>query len=489
MKKRELVKLGYGKGEVLKAAQTACGAAADAGIKKGPMRRIMKELVREPERFVDDPVFGPVAALLVTREPVQHNYDIRDDVEYPTWGDDIDPQAHQQMHNACSLPITVAGALMPDAHVGYGLPIGGVLATAGAVIPYAVGVDIACRVKMTVFDLPPKRLDGEHGRFKNILSRETMFGVGAKWRDPPTHPVMDEDWNFSPIVKQVKDVAWKQLGTSGSGNHFVEFGEVEFGPNELGVEPGEYLAVASHSGSRGAGNRIASYYSKLARDLHANLPKHLHHLAWLSLDGEGQEYWLAMELMGRYAHANHEIIHAKIIRAVKEHVVYQIENHHNFAWREKLGEREVIVHRKGATPAGKGVMGYIPGSMTAPGYLVRGLGEPRSINSASHGAGRRMSRKAAKSATTWSDMRAYLREKGVTLLSAGLDETPLAYKDIEQVMDAQSQTGPPGSPLHAEDGPHGPGRRTPGRLRAIKSGQGGWKLEGYQEYQVCAPRF
>ncbi len=439
MKKRELLKLGFPYGPVLKEALHACGEAANAGVKKTTLRQTMKELAREPDRFVDDPIFGPVAAQLVTREPARENYKLRDDLDYPFWGEDIDPDAHRQMRNACRLPISVAGALMPDAHVGYGLPIGGVLATDNAVIPYAVGVDIACRVKMTVFDLPPKRLEDEHDRFKNILNRETLFGIGVKWHKPPTHPVMDEDWNFSPIIKQVKDVAWKQLGTSGSGNHFVEFGEVEFGPNNVGVEPGSYLAVVSHSGSRGAGNRVAGYYSKLARDLRRNLPKELHHLAWLSLDAEGAEYWAAMELMGRYAHAGHEIIHAKIVRAVGQRVVYQIENHHNFAWKETHAGRDVIVHRKGATPAGKGVLGYIPGSMTAPGYLVEGLGDPRSLNSASHGAGRRMSRRAAREMTTWSDLRAYLREKGVTLLAAGLDETPHAYKDIEQVMDAQAE--------------------------------------------------
>lgn len=439
MKKRELLSLGFPNGPVLKTALQACGAAADAGLKKTALRQTMKALARDPDRFVDDPIFGPVAAQLVTRAPAEESYQLRDDLEYPVWGKDIDPAAHEQMRNACRLPISVAGALMPDAHVGYGLPIGGVLATQGAVIPYAVGVDIACRVKMTVFDLPPETLQEDENRFKSIVSRETLFGVGAKWRDPPAHPVMDEDWDFSPIVKQVKDLAWKQLATSGSGNHFVEFGEIEFGATKLGVKPGRYLAVVSHSGSRGAGNRIATYYSHLARDLRRNLPRELHHLAWLSLDAEGAEYWAAMELMGRYAHANHEIIHAKIIRAVGAPVVYQVENHHNFAWKEQHGGRDVIVHRKGATPAGKSVLGYIPGSMTAPGYLVEGRGDPRSLDSASHGAGRRMSRKQAKRETTWADLRAYLREKGVTLLSAGRDETPHAYKDIEAVMDAQAE--------------------------------------------------
>lgn len=438
MKKRELLKLGFPHGPVIRSALEACGEAANAGWRKTAIRLALKDLIRDPDRFVADPIFGAVAAQMVTRKPVQESYELRDDLDYPCWGEDIDPDAHRQMRNACRLPISVAGALMPDAHVGYGLPIGGVLATDNAVIPYAVGVDIACRVKMTVFELPPEQLREDETRYKNILSRETLFGVGAKWHDPPAHPVMDEDWDFSPIVKQVKDLAWKQLGTSGSGNHFIEFGEVEFGPSKVGVEPGRYLAVVSHSGSRGAGNRIASYYSKLARDLRQNLPKELHHLAWLSLNAEGVEYWQAMELMGRYAHAGHEIIHKKIIRAVGAPVVYQIENHHNFAWKERHADRDVIVHRKGATPAGKGVIGYIPGSMTAPGYLVEGLGEPRSLDSASHGAGRRMSRKQAKRETTWADMKAYLREKGVTLMQAGLDETPHAYKDIEEVMAAQS---------------------------------------------------
>ena len=145
-----------------------------------------------------------------------------------------------------------------------------------------------------------------------------------------------------------------------------------------------------------------------------------------------------MELMGRFASANHAIIHKKIARAVGVPVLYTIENHHNFAWREKHNDREVIVHRKGATPAGKGVHGYIPGSMIAPGYLVEGLGEPRSLCSASHGAGRKLSRTKARESIRWSNLKALLLEKEVRLLSAGLDESPHAYKDIDEVMKSQS---------------------------------------------------
>ncbi len=360
-------------------------------------------------------------------------------VDYAVWGDDIDAAAHSQMRNACELPVTVAAALMPDAHVGYGLPIGGVLATRGAVIPYAVGVDIACRVRVTAFELPPAALREDERRFARILERDTLFGVGGGWRSGqrPQHDVMDRDWSVSPITRSLRDKAWEQLGTSGSGNHFVEFGELEFGENDLGVSPGTYLAVVSHSGSRGTGAAVCNHYSKAARDLHPELPKEQAHLAWLPMDGVGAEYWAAMELMGHYASANHAVIHEKIRRSVGAPVVFGVENHHNFAWKERHGGEDVIVHRKGATPAGRGALGYIPGSMAAPGYLVQGLGDERSLNSASHGAGRRMSRTAAIKSLTRSEIDAVLRQRGVTLLSAGLDEAPMVYKDIEAVMAAQ----------------------------------------------------
>lgn len=145
-----------------------------------------------------------------------------------------------------------------------------------------------------------------------------------------------------------------------------------------------------------------------------------------------------MQLMGNYAAANHELIHRFIARHLGARVLLDVENHHNFAWRELHDGEEVIVHRKGATPAGLGVLGIIPGSMGTPGFVARGRGEPESLNSASHGAGRRMSRTAAKSMFTWHDVKKFLSERGVTLISAGLDEAPMAYKDIESVMAAQS---------------------------------------------------
>jgi tRNA-splicing ligase RtcB (3'-phosphate/5'-hydroxy nucleic acid ligase) len=365
------------------------------------------------------------------------------DAPYQIWGSNLEPDAVRQLTNACKLPVAVSAALMPDAHVGYGLPIGGVLATDEAVIPYAVGVDIACRMKMTVLDLPLAALADDQPRLTSALERETRFGIGATFRSPRQHDVMDRDWRVTALTSKLKDRAWSQLGTSGSGNHFVEFGELTVMNDAAGLPAGRYLALLSHSGSRGTGAQIAQHYSRLARDLHPELPRELAHLAWLDLSSApGQEYWGAMELMGQYAAANHALIHSHMARTLGVDVLLDLENHHNYAWRERHvrpdgSEAELIVHRKGATPAGSGVLGIIPGSMGTPGYVVRGKGVARSLNSAAHGAGRRMSRTKAKQMFTWGAAQEFLRERGVTLLSAGLDEVPMAYKDIDEVMAAQ----------------------------------------------------
>ena len=208
------------------------------------------------------------------------------DAPHRIWGDDLEPDAVQQLKNACRLPIAVAGALMPDAHVGYGLPIGGVLATRNAVIPYAVGVDIACRMKMTVLDLPVDTLTRQQDRLANAIERETRFGVGATFKARRQHDVLDADWNVSSVTAGLKDRAWAQLGTSGSGNHFVEFGELFVHDDAAGLPCGQYLALLSHSGSRGSGAQIAQHYSRLARRLHPELPQELANLSWLDLSSD-----------------------------------------------------------------------------------------------------------------------------------------------------------------------------------------------------------
>src|SRR5918995_5811958 len=236
---------------------------------------------------------------------------------YQIWGDNLEATAVQQLKNACKLPVAVSGALMPDAHVGYGLPIGGVLATHEAVIPYAVGVDIACRMKLTVLDLPVGAVADEQTRLTSAIERETRFGIGASFRARRQHDVMDADWQVTSLTSRLKDRAWAQLGTSGSGNHFVEFGQLTVFDDTAGLPRGEYLALLSHSGSRGTGAQVAQHYSRLARDMHPELPRELSQLAWLDLASEpGQEYWAAMELMGGYAAANHALIHKHIAAAL-----------------------------------------------------------------------------------------------------------------------------------------------------------------------------
>lgn len=442
MKPRELENMGIPAGDCVKLAKKLAGEAQLLGMKKKQIREVLGAIAASPADHLEDRIFGVLA-----RQIVGEGEGVFVEREQPApwrqWGADLEEEAIRQMRNACRLPVAVAGALMPDAHVGYGLPIGGVLATEGAVIPYAVGVDIACRMKLTVLDLPASVIEGEKDRLSRILEEETRFGMGASFRIPHDHAVLEADWGVTELTRRLKDKARKQLGSSGSGNHFVEFGtftvEQTQQENALSLAPGVYLALLSHSGSRGAGAAVAAHYSKMAMDLRPELPKELRHLAWLEMDRpEGQEYWAAMQLMGEYAAANHAVIHRQIQKALGVKVLADVENHHNFAWREQHGGKEVYVHRKGATPADVGVLGIIPGSMSTPAYVVTGKGEAASLRSASHGAGRVMSRKKAKETYSWSEAKKELRKRGVTLLSAGIDEVPFVYKDIEEVMGAQS---------------------------------------------------
>src|SRR5690606_821280 len=191
-------------------------------------------------------------------------------IPYEIYGADaIEAGALHQMATAMKLPVTVAGALMPDAHQGYGLPIGGVLATNNAVIPYGVGVDIGCRMCMTIYDVPVERLSEKSDEFKKLLLENTRFGL-ATFKKPKDHEIFERrEFSELSIVREMKDRAWQQIGSSGGGNHFVEFGtiEIESPINEYSLPAGKYTAVLSHSGSRGLGANIARHYTKLAMEL------------------------------------------------------------------------------------------------------------------------------------------------------------------------------------------------------------------------------
>ncbi|MBX3386486.1 MAG: RtcB family protein [Phycisphaeraceae bacterium] len=469
MKARELANLGVPHGERMKLAVRACARAVEAGLGRDALRSAITGLLENPAGYVNDPVFHRFAQAMIGAS--QNCWTERPSpAPWRTWGAGLEPESVAQMERACRLPVAAMGALMPDAHVGYGLPIGGVLATENAVIPYAVGVDIACRMRLTVLDLPVEAIDDAHGRERlaRALESQTRFGIGAAFSKPREHDVLDDDWSVSPITWRNKDKARSQLGTSGSGNHFVEFGQLTISEEHdrvrrstpegrsadssdhgsgwsFNLPPGRYLALLSHSGSRGTGAAVCDHYSKIAMSKRPELPKDLRFLAWLDMDSsEGAEYFAAMELMGRYAAANHECIHRHVLRELGAIPAAYIENHHNFAWKERhdagdgKGERELIVHRKGATPAGAGVLGVIPGSMAAPGFVVRGRGVAASLRSASHGAGRAMSRTQARGSFAWGNVRRELEDRNVELLSAGLDEAPGAYKDIHRVMALQS---------------------------------------------------
>ncbi len=404
---------------------------------------ILGSILQSPNQYAEDAVLGKIAEALLPKPKIGGNEILlmEKGVHFDVFGSEgIEPGAMQQMYTAVRLPVAVAGALMPDAHYGYGLPIGGVLATENAVIPYGVGVDIGCRMCLSIFDIDPKELVQREHYFTRELNEATLFGSGATFEKLADHEVMyRKEFDELGLLQGLQGRAWKQLGSSGSGNHFVEWGEVEISEKDevLGIEAGKYLGLLSHSGSRALGANIANHYTRIAKEKR-RLPGEAQNLAWLSLhEQEGIEYWMAMNLAGDYASACHHVIHDKIAKQLGRRPMKMVENHHNFAWKEKHEGKEVIVHRKGATPAGKDVLGIIPGSMSAPGFIVKGKGEEASLSSASHGAGRRMSRTVALKSVTHKELNEVLASKGIKLLGGGLDEAPFAYKDIHQVMNAQ----------------------------------------------------
>ena len=441
-----LIEIGYPENEILGIALKI--NKKRTGFTKAEMLDKYAQVMSSPQDFTEDKIFKSLAEAFINGI---HLPKIDEDIiplnenpkEFKIYGiEKIEDGALNQMKIAMQLPVTVAGALMPDAHQGYGLPIGGVLATKNAIIPYGVGVDIGCRMALSIYDLPASHYFEHHDILKETLMKNTKFGAGHGFHGKykAEHHVLDDSkFETTSFINNLKDKAWSQLGSSGGGNHFVEFGLIDFKEDDkkLKIKKGSYLALLTHSGSRGFGATIAGHYTKIAKDI-CKLPYSAKNLAYLDLNSEaGQEYWLAMNLAGEYASACHEIIHQKITKELGAEVLAKIENHHNFAWKEMYNNEEVIVHRKGATPASKDVMGIIPGSMTAPGFLVRGKGEENSINSASHGAGRQMSRTQAIKSLSQNKINDYLDNFGITLIGSGKDEAPMAYKDIHEVMNAQ----------------------------------------------------
>ena len=324
------------------------------------------------------------------------------------------------------------------------MPVGSVLALDHAVCPSAIGLDIGCRMKLSILDLPvPKKPYWDETKLDNALWHATYFGFHEKPAKRLNHEVMDRNWNISKITKRRKTRAWSQLGTSGGGNHFAEFGLLDV-PNDFGHVPaGKYLSLLSHSGSRGAGADIAKWYIDLAyKQALANGENPAESMACFDMDSElGQEYWLVMNLMGAYASANHDVIHQEIVNLLGAEVLGIVENHHNFIWLEPNpldnDQSQLYVHRKGATPAHEGQLGIIPGSMSAPARIVVGKGNVESLCSASHGAGRKWDRRFAKKNLELPQVLHDLHSQNVRLLQGSVDESPSVYKDINAVMESQ----------------------------------------------------
>ncbi|HEX8278793.1 MAG TPA: RtcB family protein, partial [Segetibacter sp.] len=305
---------------------------------------LLKSVLVKTHEYAEDEILGRIAQALIEREQkaaakAASAFELKPEgVPYNIFGAEfIEEGALTQMNNAVRLPISVSGALMPDAHQGYGLPIGGVLATENAVIPYGVGVDIGCRMCLSVFDIDPKELEFRESYFTRELNENTLFGSGREFKKRTDHEILyRKEFSEIPILRTLRDRAESQLGSSGGGNHFVEFGTVDIPEKDavLGIEPGRYFGLLSHSGSRAIGANVANHYTKLAKDKR-HLPADAANLAWFTLDEqEGIEYWIAMNLAGDYASACHHVIHEKIAKQLAREPLKMVENHHNYAWKE-----------------------------------------------------------------------------------------------------------------------------------------------------------
>jgi tRNA-splicing ligase RtcB len=346
-----------------------------------------------------------------------------------------DGNAIDQLKTALSLPVAVGGAGMPDLHKGYSLPIGGVVVLDHAISPAFVGYDISCMMRLTILDggqIQPEDLEKEKVRqkFLNWVLESTSFGLGSTTRGEDHVVMSDPLWRETRVLKGLKDLAATQLGSSGAGNHFADIVSGEC------TDGSTFIGLLTHSGSRGAGNKLAQHYTvqaDRAAGARCRIPSGY---GWFDLKSEqGQEYQQAMELMGSYAQANHEIIHQRFVEVSGLGVKEVHTNKHNFAWVDQNG---LVYHRKGATPAYAGQIGIIPGSSGSPSYLVVGKGSAEAWYSASHGAGRPYSRSEAKRRYDASVFEKHMRKNGITYHGVAPDETVAAYKDIDKVIEAQT---------------------------------------------------
>lgn len=397
----------------------------------------------EPERYTDcanAPLRELAAAWLEVQraEREQATSTLREQPRfYYNFADELtlDPGATEQMDLAMRVPVARAGALMADAHRGYGLPIGGVWALENAVSPNAVGSDIGCQVVLSVFDMSPRHV--KDATLAKLLMHHTAFNHDTLGPSLAADALIEEagleQLNFVRKHPQVLERVKTQFGSAGDGNHFAVFGSYQEGH----AEP--RLALVTHWGSRAFGAKIGAYYHKLAQRERYKLAAEARQLAWLELGTDlGDEYWVAMEAAVAYARAGHLRVHWELETQLGVPVVRHLSSVHNVASAQRVGGQTLVVHRKGAVSAGVGEAAVIPGSMTHPIVVVRGRGHPHSLASASHGAGRRLSRTQARETLKAEDLKAKLEAARVTLIGGDVEESPDAYKNLGDVMRAQS---------------------------------------------------
>ena len=366
------------------------------------------------------------------------------------WATNLEAQALEQAKNLANLPFAYKHvALMPDSHVGFGMPIGGVLATRGVVIPNAVGVDIGCGMCALKTNISALTLSKDD--IKAIIGKmRTKIPVGFNHhktdQDLALMPqgkrlyALDANNSTTPICAQQFAAALKQIGTLGGGNHFIELQKDEEG----------MLWVMIHSGSRNLGKTVADFYNKRAIELneywHSSVTKDKE-LAFLPIDSEdGIDYIEEMNYCVEFALANRKLMLDRVVESIQEVLGKQIERvefiniAHNYAKMENHFSQNVMVHRKGATSAQEGEVGIIPGSQGTHSYIVIGKGNIESFKSCSHGAGRKMGRNVAINTLDLAKEIAALDAKGVVHAvrnKKDLDEAPGSYKDIDEVMENQ----------------------------------------------------
>lgn len=356
----------------------------------------------------------------------------------PVWGDPIDEGAMRQIEVCAQRAYRVA--LMADHHQGYSVPIGGVVAYQEHISPSGVGYDIACGNKAVMTNMPGRELRRRIKAIMDDVAKKISFGIGRVNQEKVDHELFEDDaWRLYP-AREKKQMAENQLGTVGSGNHYVD----------LFTDEEDRVWIGVHFGSRGLGHAIAKHFIEAGggNDGMFVEPVLLHQKSAL-----GEDYLELMRLAGRYAYAGRDWVCGKVARILGAKIVEEVHNHHNFAWREVHGGEALWVVRKGATPAFPGQRGFIGGSMGEPSVIVEGVDSilaEHSLYSTIHGAGRVMSRTQAAGrkrgrkreggAITHRMMEAWVKEANVELRGAGTDESPHCYKRLNEVLEHHEGT-------------------------------------------------